>query len=87
MIQLCPAYPLGRWRPDPMLSSEVKHLVGQIVQVEYVDKAGNTIIQNAELYEIGFLPLYGPCLILDIGEVRLDRVTSLKSAKEARLAS
>lgn len=61
-----------------MLSSEVKSFVGQIVEVEYSDKAGNVYIQNAELYDIGFLPLYGPCLILDIGEIRLDRVTSCR---------
>jgi hypothetical protein len=61
--------------------------VGQIVQVEYTDKAGNTYIQNAELYDIGFLPLYGPCLILDIGEVRLDRVQSLKPVKESKTAA
>lgn len=61
-----------------MLSSELKSFVGQIVEIEYADREGNTFIQNAELYDIGFLPLYGPCLILDIGEIRLDRVTSCR---------
>jgi hypothetical protein len=70
-----------------MLSSEAKAYVGQIVQVEYADKAGNIYIQNAELYDIGFLPLYGPCLILDIGEVRLDRVQALRPVKEAKTAA
>jgi hypothetical protein len=70
-----------------MLSSEVKAFVGQIVQVEYADKVGNTYIQNAELYDIGFLPLYGPCLILDIGEIRLDRVSSVKPVKGTKSAA
>ena len=61
-----------------MLSSDAKAFIGQIVEVEYTDKAGNVYIQNAELYDIGFLPLYGPCLILDIGEIRLDRVNSCR---------
>lgn len=61
-----------------MLSSEAKAFVGQIVEIEYVDREGNTLIQNAELYDIGYLPLYGPCLILDIGEVRLDRVNACR---------
>lgn len=64
-----------------MLSSEVKALIGQIVQVEYSDKDGNIYIQNAELYDIGFLPLYGPCLILDIGEIRMDRVSAVTPVK------
>ncbi len=64
-----------------MLSSEVKALIGQIVQVEYSDKDGNVYIQNAELYDIGFLPLYGPCLILDIGEIRMDRVSAVTPVK------
>ena len=70
-----------------MLSSEAKAFVGQIVQVEYLDKTGNVYIQNAELYDIGFLPLYGPCLILDIGEVRLDRVQALRAVKESKTAA
>ena len=70
-----------------MLSSEVKGFVGQIVQVEYADKLGNIYVQNAELYDIGFLPLYGPCLILDIGEIRLDRVTSCQPVRSSKVAS
>lgn len=70
-----------------MLSSEAKAYVGQIVQVEHTDREGNTLIQNAELYDIGFLPLYGPCLILDIGEVRLDRVTSIRSVRKLQAAA
>jgi hypothetical protein len=70
-----------------MLSSEVRAYVGQIVQVEYSDKLGNIYIQNAELYDIGFLPLYGPCLILDIGEIRLDRVSAVKPVKSLKSAA
>ena len=66
-----------------MLSSEAKELVGQIVEVEYTDRSGNLFIQNAQLYEIGFLPLYGPCLILDIGEIRLDRVTACRAVSRS----
>jgi hypothetical protein len=64
-----------------MLSSEARAFIGQIVQVEHTDRDGNTLIQNAELYDIGFLPLYGPCLLLDIGEIRLDRVASLRAVR------
>jgi hypothetical protein len=67
-----------------MLATEAKAFVGHIVQVEHTDKEGNVFIENAELYDIGFLPLYGPCLLLDIGEVRLDRVMSLRSVRELK---
>ena len=83
-INLCAA----RWLPrevSPMLSSEVKAHVGKVVEVEYTDKSGNVFFQTAELFDIGFLPLYGPCLILDIGEIRLDRVVSCRPIQRRTL--
>jgi hypothetical protein len=70
-----------------MLSSEAKAFVGQIVEIEYADRHGNLYFQTAELFDVGFLPLYGPCLILDIGEIRMDRVQSCRLVKRTPKAA
>ncbi|MCW5938538.1 MAG: hypothetical protein KF884_06685 [Fimbriimonadaceae bacterium] len=62
-----------------MLSSDAKKFVGQFVDIVLVDRSGKTQVRRAELYDIGFLPLYGPCLITDLGELRLDRVITMES--------
>lgn len=60
-----------------MLISEAKAYVGQIVEVFYRDRTGKEIQDTAELFDVNFIPLYGPCLVTDIGEIRLDRVVGL----------
>lgn len=57
-----------------MLLTEAKRFVGQFVNLTYRERSGDTVEKTAELFDIGFVPLYGPCLITDIGEIRLDRV-------------
>lgn len=57
-----------------MLLSEAKRYVGQLVSMSYRERSGETVEKVAEIYDIGFVPLYGPCLITDIGEIRLDRL-------------
>lgn len=57
-----------------MLLSEAKRYVGHIVTMSYRERSGETVEKVAEIYDIGFVPLYGPCLITDIGEIRLDRL-------------
>lgn len=57
-----------------MLISEAKSFVGQMVSLVWRDRKGNEVSKEAEVYDVGFVPLYGPCLITDQGEIRLDRV-------------
>lgn len=57
-----------------MLSSEAKTFVGSTVEIEFRDRAKKTHREVVEIYDIGFLPAFGSCLITNIGEIRLDRV-------------
>ncbi|MDI9641429.1 hypothetical protein QPK87_07140 [Kamptonema cortianum] len=57
-----------------MLISEAKHLVGQMVNLTYSDRNGQEFTEATEVYDVAFVPLYGPCVICDLGEIRLDRV-------------
>ncbi len=63
-----------------MLISDAKKLIGQIVEVDYLDRAGRTISDVVEIFDVNFIALYGPCLITDIGDIRLDRVSRAEPA-------
>lgn len=57
-----------------MLYSDAKAYVGQTVNIEYTDRNGKTSYKTTMVYDFGFLPVGGPCLITDVGEIRLDRI-------------
>jgi hypothetical protein len=40
----------------------------------------------AEVFDVNFLPLKGPCLITDVGDFRLDWITSVTATQQARAA-
>lgn len=63
-----------------MLITEAKTLVGQVIDLTYNDRAGNPVMENLEVYDVAFVPLYGPCIITDVGEIRLDRIVSWTAA-------
>jgi hypothetical protein len=67
-----------------MLISEAKDFIGQIVQVTFTDRSGNEISDQAEVFEVNFVPFYGPCMVTDIGEIRLDRVVSCELSLRQR---
>ncbi len=60
-----------------MLISEAKAYIGQMVNLVYRDRKGDEISQIAEIFDVGFVALYGPCLMTDMGEIRIDRVVSV----------
>lgn len=69
-----------------MLISDAKAFIGQIVEVTYFDRKGAEIQETAEVFDVNFVPLYGPCLITDLGDIRLDRIHSLDSQVQRKAA-
>ena len=69
-----------------MLLSEAKRFVGQYVNLTYRERSGDTVEKIAEIFDIGFVPLYGPCLITDVGEIRLDRLVTCRQLVQERAA-
>lgn len=57
-----------------MLSSDARAYVGRTVHIEFTDRTGTAHNETTEVYDLGFLAVGGPCLITDVGEIRLDRV-------------
>ncbi|GAB4118994.1 MAG: hypothetical protein Fur0036_03400 [Fimbriimonadaceae bacterium] len=69
-----------------MLSSDARAFVGQFVELSYRDRKGDTSSVVAEVFDVNFLPLKGPCLITDVGDFRLDWITSVAVTQQARAA-
>lgn len=65
-----------------MLIADAKKLIGQIVDVEFTDRTGSSLVERVEIFDVNFIALYGPCLITDYGDIRLDRVVSAKPFKK-----
>ncbi len=70
-----------------MLLTQAKSFVGDFVCLSYRDRSGESHEKLAEVYDVGFVPLYGPCLITDIGEVRLDRIVACRRIESSRVAA
>jgi len=69
-----------------MLISDAKLLVGQIINLEYTDRKGDILSDRVEIFDVNFIALYGPCMITDIGDIRLDRVVSAVAIQESKAA-
>ena len=61
-----------------MTIQEAKNYVGSQLQVSWTGRSG-TKTETVHVLKVEFVPLYGPCLITDIGEISLDRVIGFNS--------
>ncbi len=61
-----------------MLINEAKTLVGKIVDLTYLDRFEAEVTEEVEIYDVTFVPLYGPCAITCKGDIRLDRIQNYR---------
>lgn len=69
-----------------MLISEAKAYIGHSVKVQYKNRNGDVCEAATMVYDVNFVPLYGPCLITDVGDIRLDRVVGCQVHAEKQAA-
>lgn len=69
-----------------MTISEARQFVGMEVALCWHDRNGLELRTQSKIYAADFVPLYGPCLITDAGEVRLDRVISCVLMVQPKIA-
>lgn len=67
-----------------MLVTDAHRFVGQFIVLTTATPAGGSEERLAEVFDVGFVPLLGPCLVTDLGDVRLDRVVSAVPFESAR---
>lgn len=69
-----------------MLISDAKKLIGQVVEIEFTDRAGKVNYETVEVFDVNFIALYGPCLITDLGDIRLDRIQGARASSDSAAA-
>jgi CRISPR/Cas system CMR-associated protein Cmr3 (group 5 of RAMP superfamily) len=62
---------------------EAKAFINSRVQLTWTDRKGEELQKEVDLYQVSFMPFYGPCLITNVGEIRLDRVIACIKANKA----
>jgi hypothetical protein len=58
---------------------DAKSFVGMPLRLTWTGRKGDEQTDLVYVFNVGFVPLYGPCLITDKGEIRLDRVVHFES--------
>ena len=61
---------------------EAKTYVNSRVNLTWLDRNGKEISEVVDVFEVNFVPYYGPCMITNAGEIRLDRIQACE--KEVR---
>ena len=69
-----------------MLISDAKKFIGQIVELQFLDRTGTVNTEVVEVFDVNFIALYGPCLITDIGDIRLDRISRATPTVQTKVA-
>jgi len=58
--------------------SEARLFTDKTVDLTWHDRLGNELSAITQVYEVTFVPLYGPSLITGVGDIRLDRIVSCR---------
>lgn len=69
-----------------MTISEARSFIGSEVELSWRDRKGEELSATTRVYAADFVPLYGPCLLTDAGEIRLDRVVSCIAVPKTKVA-
>ena len=69
-----------------MTIGEARSYIGSEVNLTWLDRKGEEHTDVAFVEKADFIPLYGPCLLTDVGEIRLDRIVSCTARSKADAA-
>jgi hypothetical protein len=62
-----------------MTIQDAKAYIGMPLRLTWTGRKGEELNDLVYVFNVGFVPLYGPCLITDKGEIRLDRVVAFEN--------
>ncbi|NLN75861.1 MAG: hypothetical protein GX139_06085 [Armatimonadetes bacterium] len=60
-----------------MFIPEAKNYLGKDCAVTFSDRHGKVHTQTLHIHDVSFVPMYGACLVGDIDDIWLDRVTKI----------
>jgi hypothetical protein len=59
-----------------MTIQEARKLVGQTVTLQWTDRNGKILQGDTYISKADYVPMYGPCLTTDFGDVHMDKIQS-----------
>jgi hypothetical protein len=59
-----------------MSVQEAKSLIERSIDLNWTDRRGSAVSALVYVYEVKFVPFYGPCLVTERGEIPLDRIVT-----------
>ena len=62
-----------------MLIPEARNYLGRNCTVTYRDRHGDRHTATTHVHDVTFVPMYGGCLVGDIEDIWLDKVTSINA--------
>lgn len=62
-----------------MYIPEAKQYLGKNVAVTFRDRHGDLHTKSLHVHDVTFVPIYGGCLVGDMDDVWLDRVTNINT--------
>ena len=69
-----------------MTISEARTFVGAEVLLSWHDRKGDELKAVTTIYAADFIPMYGPCVVTDSGEIRIDRIVSCTVVPAVKVA-
>lgn len=62
-----------------MMIPEAKSYLGRNCTITYRDRHGDQHTKRMHIHDVTFVPMYGGCLVGDIDDIWLDKVTSISA--------
>lgn len=70
-----------------MSLAEAKAYEGGQVSLTWINRKGDRIQETVDVYEVTFVPMYGPCLVTNCGNIALERVVTCLQTPSIRQAA
>lgn len=67
-------------RRQRMDINEAKSYANRSVVLGWTDRNGDVVNERVFVFEVNFVPFYGPCFVTSNGDIRLDRVVHCQAA-------
>ena len=62
---------------------EARAFAGMSAHVTWTDRNGGELSSQVQVFDVTFVPMYGPCLVTDAGDIKLDRIVHCTAALQS----
>lgn len=58
--------------------TKARSYINHSVELSWTDRNGDVVSETVHVFDVNFVPFYGPCLLTSHGDIRLDRVVEVE---------